>query len=136
MTYLYVKCPDFIRKDPNTGELLEIMCKLCGTVIAGRTERILRYDTDRQGQRVKVVSQQFNRHANYTEIKIGFEGDDEYAHVTHGCSKCLTKNLSIPVLSELHEADQVMSPDGYTDRERSRIPTKVIALSSDGGGII
>lgn len=134
--YKYVKCPDFVRRDPSTGEILEIMCKICGTVIAGTTERIIRYETNRQGERVKVVSHRFSRHSNYTEIKIGFEGDDDYAHITHGCSKCLITNLPVPVLSELHQADQMMSPDGYTERERSRIPTKVITLRADGGGIL
>ena len=135
MSYQYVKCPSFIRKDPNTGELLEILCKLCGSVIAAKTERIIRYDTDRQGNRVKVVRDQFTRFSNYAEIKISFVGDDEYFHITHGCTKCLNTGLSVDVLTELHQADQEESPDGYTDRERARVPIKVEALRNDGGGM-
>lgn len=135
MSYLHVKCPNFTRKDPATSELLTLCCKLCGTVIAGKQERIIRYETDRQGNRVKVVRDQFTRHSNYVEIKMAFEGDDEYYHITQGCSKCLNTKLSVPVLTELHQADQEESPDGYTERERARVPTHVVALRSDGGGI-
>lgn len=135
MTYQHIKCPDFIRKDPSTGEILEIMCKMCGTVIAAKVERIIRYETNRQGERVKVISQVFSRRANYVEMKIGFEGDDEYYHITHGCNKCLTTNMSPAILAELHQADQEESPDGYTKRERSRVPTEVLTLKLDGGGI-
>lgn len=135
MTYQYVKCPNFVRKDPDTGELLEIMCKLCGTVIAAKAERILRYETNRQGERVKIVSRQFSTNSNYTEIKIAFDDDDPAGHITHGCSKCMTKLLSAPILSELYQADQMESPDGYTDRERARKPLKVEVLRNDAGGI-
>lgn len=136
MTYQYVKCPNYVRTNPDTGEILEIMCKICGTVIAAKIERILRFEVTRQGERVKVVSETFSRMSNYVEIKIGFEGDDEYTHITHGCDKCMTLTLSSAALAELHQADQEKSPDGYTDRERSRVPTQVIALKADGGGML
>jgi len=130
--YKFVKAPTFVRKDEQ-GTLRELMCKMCGTVIAGFTERIVGYEMDRAGNKVKVVSRQFTRFHNYTELKIAFS--DGSFHVTNGCSACLSMSLPPAALDELHRADQEESPDGYTERERERADPTAVAVRHDAGGI-
>lgn len=135
MSYQFVRCPNFIQKDPSTGALVAIQCKLCGSVIADTIERTVGYEKSASGQLIKVVQRQLTRFSNYTEIKIAFE-DPGYFHVTHGCAKCLSMNLSVPVLTELHAADQGESPDGFTPREQLQVPTSVLVLRKDQSGIV
>lgn len=131
--FRHVKCPNFIRRAEGSSEMQSISCKMCGTVIAERTERIKGFETDRAGNRIKIVAREFVRFPHYAEIKIAF--DDGSSHVTHGCSKCLYQGLSLKVLEELHRADQLESPDGYTARERARRPVGIIGLKVGGEGI-
>lgn len=131
--FRHVKCPAFIRRDEASAEMQSISCKLCGTVIAERMERIKGFETDRAGNRTKIISREFVRFPFYAEVKIAF--DDGSSHVTHGCSKCLHMNLTPGVLEELHRADQLESPDGYTARERARRPVGVVGLKIGGEGI-
>jgi hypothetical protein len=128
----HVVAPKFIRR-AETGEMDSIVCKLCGTVIAERMERPIGYETDRAGNRVKVVAREFVRYPLYTEIKIAM--DDGSWHVTHGCSNCLHDHLPLDVLQELHEADQEESPDGFTKREKDRRPVGVTGLKKGGEGV-
>ena len=132
--YTHVKCPNFIQKDAS-GVLKSIQCKLCGIVIADTIDRIRGYEQTRGGQLIKVVQRQLTRFANYREIKIAFE-DPNYFHITHGCDKCLTLNLSLAKLQELHMADQEESPDGFTAREQAQIPIGVAVLREDQSGIV
>jgi hypothetical protein len=127
----YVKCPDYVTKNEYTGAIEALQCKICGTTIADTVERIIGYEMTRGGQRIKVVNRQFTRLPNYREVKIEF--DDSSNHVTNGCDKCLSMNLHPSVLAELHEADQLESPDGYTDRERARYPVGVITIAEQSG---
>jgi hypothetical protein len=129
--YKHIKCPKFIRK-AETGEMDAISCKICGTVIAERMERPIGFETDRAGNRIKVVAREFVYVPNYMEIRIAF--DDGSHHITHGCSACLTANLTPEVLEELHVADQIDSPDGFTQRERDRKPIGVISAKTVGEG--
>lgn len=135
MTYRFVKCHKFATKDPSTGVLRSLQCKLCGTVIGDVVEKAVGYENSRGGQLVKVVTRQFMRFSNYTEIKIAFE-DPLYYHVTNGCDKCLHMHLPVNVLAELHAADQEDSPDGYTDREKAQVPLAVMVLRHDQSGIV
>lgn len=132
MSYVHVKCPEYAKYDA-INVLQSLQCKLCGAVIADTADRIVRYEMSRGGERIKVIKRQFTRLSNYREIKIAFD-DPLYFHVTHGCSGCMGMSLPADVLAEMHRADQEHSPDGYTDRERSKTPTHVVAVST--GGII
>lgn len=132
--YQYVMCPSFIRRDPHSSETEAISCKICGTVIAEKMERIVGYEMDRAGNRTKVISRQFVYLPTYTEIKITF--DDGSNHVTNGCSICMHDKLRPEVLEEIHRADQEQSPDGYTERERQRHPIGVVGIVKGGGGIV
>jgi hypothetical protein len=133
MTYHYVKCPNFIRKD-SLGNIEAVLCKICGTVIADTVDKTVGFEKTRGGQVIKVVRRQLTRFSNYCEIKIEFD-DPSYFHVTHGCQSCLHIGLGADVLAELHQADQEESPDGFTDRERAKAPVKVAILQLDQSGI-
>ena len=126
----HVKCPAFVTAV--NGIVQSVQCKVCGVVIADTVERTLRYEQGRSGERTRVVNQQFTRLANYREIKIVFE-DPTYFHVTNGCNKCLSMSMDIAILAEMHEADQLESPDGYTERERAQKPIGVVTLSATSG---
>lgn len=132
--YRFVMCPNYVRKDPNSSETEAISCKICGTVIAEKMERTIGYETDRAGNRIRVVARQFVYLPTYTEIKIVFEDGSD--HVTNGCSNCMHDQLKPEVLDEIHRADQEQSPDGYTERERNRHSVGVIGVVKGGGGIV
>jgi hypothetical protein len=132
--YKYVQCPNFIVKGAR-GVPKSIQCKLCGTVIADTVDIVRGYEKSKGGQTIKVVQRQLTYNANYREIKIAFE-DPNYFHVTHGCDKCLSLDLPMAVLVELHAADQEESPDGFTERERAQVPVGVVVLQTDQSGIV
>jgi len=135
MSYQYVTCVNFARYKGESGILLSLACKLCGTTIADTVERTIRYERNRLGERVRVTREQFTRFANYTEAKIEFS-DSSY-HITHGCDKCLSiVGMSPAKLDELHEVDQLESPDGFTARERARSALGVIAIDKKQVGIV
>jgi hypothetical protein len=134
MTYGLISCPDHIKRDAR-GVLQSMQCKVCGAVIADTCDRLVGYEITKSGERVKVITRNFTRLDNFTEIKIAFE-DPKYSHITHGCNKCLSLDMSPALLAELHQADQEDSPDGYTDRERAQVPVKVVAISHNQGGLV
>lgn len=134
MIYQFVKCPNFVHLDAN-GSVQSLQCKLCGAVIADTVDREVGMEMSRGGQLIKIVRRQLMRFDNYCEIKIAFD-DPLYFHVTHGCNKCLSINMPLNVLAEMHAVDQAESPDGYTDRERSKTPVGVIVFKTDQSGIV
>lgn len=131
--YIHVKCPKFIRRDPTTGAMQAIQCKMCGDVIADTVERTVAFEMDRAGNKVKVVNRKFTMFPNYTEAKIIFH--DGTFHVTHGCRRCMTLELNTDALDEIHRADQEDSPDGYTEAERNRSAVAVTVVRHDQAGI-
>lgn len=135
MNYKYVKCPNFITQDSSTGAMKALQCKLCGVVIADTVDRTVGFERTRGGQLIKVVRRQMTRFGNYCEIKIAF-ADPNYFHVTHGCRGCMHMGLHPSILAEIHAADQEVSPDGYTAKEKAQTPVGVVALQSDQSGIV
>jgi hypothetical protein len=130
LEYKYVVCPKFVRREESSGEMISLSCKLCGSVIAEKLEQTLRFETDRMGNKIKVVAREFVRYPIYTEMRILF--DDGSDHVTHGCANCMTVTLPTEVLDELHRADQEDSPDGYTEREKARHALSIVTIKTGG----
>jgi len=132
--YDYVKRPNFVRFGPN-GELEELFCKVCGTAIGGHTEQVKgrRFE---HGTWIEERILKFRRFHNYVELKMEFW--DGSAHVTNGCSDCLGENLTSDQMYELHLADMEMDLEGggsHAEICKTRVPRRVVATRSDGGGL-
>lgn len=127
----HIRCPDFVRYV--NGALSEIMCKLCGTVIAGTTTSVESKGLDRNGVMVETRVKHFQRFHNYAEIKILFTNGT--AHVTNGCSACISESMAPDILQEMYEADIVRDPTGYTDKDKKREAENVTAVARNAGGL-
>lgn len=130
----YVKCPDFVRFDAGSGAMVAILCKVCGTVIAGLTEETTRRSHDRAGNMIETKRVQFARFNNYAEVKIEFK--DGSAHVTNICTVCLTSSIEDHELQELYEADIHVDGAGYTEKLIARKAKRIAALARNTGGIV
>lgn len=89
------------------GSVQEMYCKGCGEQIAAMIGRNLRYLD------------------NYMEAKL--QCDDGSCHVTNGCITCLMK-LHGRDMVDFHAADIAASPEGYSENDKRRTPTRVIAI--------
>jgi len=129
--YRFVRRPNYVQLGPN-GEMQEMFCKVCGTAIGGLTEQVKgrRFE---HGVWIEERVERFRRFHNYVELKIAFE--DGSAHVTNGCNNCLSESLTPEQLNELHMADMELDGASYTAEYKKRIPTMVMAVRSDGGGL-
>lgn len=128
----FVQCPEFIRRDGDV--VVEIKCKVCGTVIAGMTERISDTRLGRNGEVIQTKTLKFTRYPNYAELKMAL-GPGQF-HVTHGCYKCLVPGLTPEQLNELMEADMEEQSDldkEYSIEMRARVPTSTVAIKVGGG---
>jgi hypothetical protein len=124
----FVKYKNFVTKTPD-GVLSRLQCKLCGTVIGEIQMRTVGFRERPNGRIVERIVENFTRNHLYSEIKIACE--DGSAHVTNGCHKCLTGELSVEVLEELIQTDeeeQELSPS-------ARKVTRVLK-TLQGGGIL
>ena len=133
MKYDYVKRPNFVRYGPK-GELEELFCKVCGSAIGGMTEQVKgrRFENN---QWIEERILRFRRFHNYVEIKMEFQ--DGSAHVTNGCRNCLNEKLTFDQMYELHIADMEMEGDlPHVKQTKRRAPKRVVAIRSDGGGIV
>lgn len=133
MEFRYVQVPNFHIMEK--GKQVELRCKLCGAVIAGLTNRLVKRDLTRDGRVVEQFVEKFQHFHNYVEVKIVF--NDGSAHVTNGCSGCLNEGMPLAVLKELYVAD-VMAVDGegYRESDLVREPQGIIAISRDQRGIV
>jgi len=132
--YDHVKRSKFVRFGPN-GELEELFCKMCGTAIGGMTEKVKgrRFEN---GVWIEERILQFRRFHNYVELKMEFW--DGSAHVTSGCRDCLGESLTSDQMYELHLADMEMDLEGGGSHAgicKTRVPRRVVAVRSDGGGL-
>ena len=128
----FVRCLDFVRYDDHM-QLQEILCKVCGTSIAGMSEEVVSRGQDRNGQTIITMQRRFLRHHNYAEIKIKFTNGS--FHVTNGCSNCLSESLLPEQLQELFWVDVMREPASFTDSDRKRIAERVSALMRGTGGL-
>jgi hypothetical protein len=133
MTYRRIQASSYVKRDPGTGAVVSLQCKVCGDTIADTQDRTTAYEVTRSGERVKVVKRQYVHFANYTEAKIEFT--DGSFHITNGCDKCLTAHMSLAVVKEMYRADQEDSPDGYTDIEQAREPARIVRVVRGTEGI-
>lgn len=104
--------PHYTQLGPR-GEVTAIFCKVCGQRTAS------------------MRGNDLIRNPIYQEAKILC--DDGSYHVTNGCVNCLTMNTSPAVLDEILDADQEMSPEGYTLHDAQRSAMFVVAV---GVGIV
>lgn len=125
----FVQCPNFIRQNA-IGEIEEIMCKVCGIVIAGITETTTER-TARDGKLIVTKIRQFQRFHNYAELKLKFT--DGSHHVTNGCVDHMVMGLTKPQQRALFEADVNMAPSGYTKDHITRSPAMVVAVGRAEG---
>jgi hypothetical protein len=130
--YTYVQRPNYVLYGPN-GELEELFCKVCGTAIGGMTEQVKgrRFE---HGQWIEERILRFRRFHNYVELKMDFQ--DGSAHVTNGCRNCLHEGLTSDQMYELHLADMELDGAPYTIKSKARVPKGVVAIRSDGGGLV
>lgn len=130
--WTHVKCLEFVRYEGDV--LVEILCKLCGTSIAGMTDHLVKRGTDRNGAIVEKYRQKFQRHHTYGEVKIQFTNGS--FHVTTCCSKCASESLHPDALQEMYWADVNREPKAYTDNDLKRVPEKVAAVLHGAGGLM
>jgi hypothetical protein len=128
----FVKVLEFVRYDDHM-QLQEIVCKVCGTVIAGMSEEVVKRGQNRNGETVVTMQRRFLRHHNYSEIKIQFTNNS--FHVTNGCRNCLSESLTPDQLQELYWADVLRDPQSFTDNDRKRVAARVAALMRGAGGL-
>lgn len=130
--YKFVQRPNYVMFGPNQ-ELEELFCKICGTAIGGMHQALKGKRLNKQGVWIEEHVVRFRRFHNYAELKMEFQ--DGSAHVTNGCKTCLHENLTTDQLFELHIADMYMDGAEYTKGAVRRVPKKVVAVRTDGGGI-
>lgn len=133
MEYKFVKRPNYVTYGEDKS-VEEIFCKVCGSPIAGMRARSAGRRLTRDRQWVELVEIRFRRLSNYTDLKIQFE-DGSY-HVTNGCKNCLSENLTIEQMTELHVADMLLEDWPGRDLQITRVPLQVVAIRRDGGGIL
>lgn len=126
--------PNFVEYE--NGQLVGLHCKLCGARIAGVVEREKADPKmDRQGNRIITKVERFTRFHNFTELKIALA--NRHFHITTGCSKCLTHDLSKDQLRELMQADieeQRADLGNITaDQLAARVPLAIIGIKVGGG---
>lgn len=133
----FVKYPSFVRRGPE-GQVLEIMCKVCGTPIAGYSETLKNTQRRAGGQQIQEKTIQWHRFHNWTELKMVFS--DGSAHITHGCDKCMHRQLTLQQLDELHnvDVDEQGIELGYETATllKHRTPTGIVALKKGEGSIL
>lgn len=131
-----LKCPDYVQFD-SFGNIEHIVCKLCGTTIAGMQDMEQGKELDKKTKTwIKTVVRQFRRFPNYAEVKIEFE--DGSAHVTNLCDRCAQENIEPDILKAIYNADIDMEEkqgNKHTALLRKRVPSRVVTISL-GGGII
>lgn len=126
----FVKCHNFIKTD-DKGALNEILCKVCGTTIAGISEVLSERKSDSAGNVIEVRHRSFSRFHNYAELKMQFTNGS--FHVTNGCSKCLSTSLKSEQLQEMYWADYFMNPTGFAPNDVNRVATKAVQVLVGGG---
>lgn len=131
--YTFVRCPTFIRHAAMGGGIEEILCKVCGTVIAGNTELVTHRGPDRAGNIIEQRTRQFIRFQNYAELKMLFR--DGSHHVTNGCTNCLSEGLDPWQMRELLRADVEYAPESYTEKQKKRVPQRVTVVARNTAGI-
>jgi hypothetical protein len=124
----FVKVAKFARLNPD-GQLERLQCKLCGTVIGEVQERTIGTRQRTNGRMVERVIETFTRNHLYTEVKIVY--DDGSAHITNGCSRCLTGDLNEEQMDELTYTDE----DDLGLKRSGRKPLAVVKALI-GGGIV
>jgi hypothetical protein len=124
----FVKITKFARFNAD-GVLERLQCKLCGDVIGEIQLRPVGRKQRPDGRIVEKIVENFTRNDQYTEIKIAFE--DGSAHVTNGCKRCLTGQLSVEQLEALTYTDE----DDLGMKRTGRKPMGVVKTLV-GGGIV
>lgn len=135
MKYKFVQRPNYVGSSPGRP-IEELFCKICGSAIAGMQSRI-------KGRRLDAATKQwieehvleYKTFHNYAELKILFE-DGSY-HVTNGCKTCLSGDIPVEKLHELHTADLLHESQDYPGKELhlARVPVMAVAIRLDGGGM-
>lgn len=127
--------PDFT--EFHEGQLSKLYCKRCGVVIAAIIERPKGDPKiDRNGNRVDTYVERFTRFPAFTELKMALK--DGSFHITTGCNKCLTHELTLDELQELMQADieeqRASLGPHIAVRLAARIPLSIVGIK-EGGGI-
>jgi len=124
----YVKTRDFARLTAE-GALDRLHCKMCGRIIGETQQRTVGFKERPDGRIIERIVESFTRNNLYMEVKIAF--NDGSAHVTNGCSDCLSGNLGEEILAELTQADEEEQERPVSERK----PIGVVKTRL-GGGIV
>ncbi len=121
-----LKRPDYVTY--NADKTIDrIFCKVCGEAIAGHIE------TPRgSGNMAEKTAIRWRRFPNYVEAKFLF--DDGHFHITNGCSKCITMDLTPKQMEELHSADLGLMPG--VDATPGVNAVRVVAVDNTGVGLL
>jgi len=130
-TYYHLQRPNYVIYGPN-GDIEELCCKMCGSVIGSMAEQVKGRRLTPQGW-VEERILRFRRHNTYAELKMEFR--DGSFHVTNGCRTCLHENLTMEQLDELHCADMHQDMGAHSVPCMERYPIGIAAIRTDGGGI-
>ena len=116
----------------NHGKLTVLYCKVCGEVIARLGERFVDSTPGPAGRVIERYSESFVRGPNYIEAKIAFEAENKsiFAHVTHGCTKCLSEDTPLDLLKEMYLTDMDHMGLGA---DRGATPLGIVNLQIGGG---
>lgn len=103
--FQFLQAPNFI-KYGTRGEIMEMRCKMCGTVIAHRGKTLVSRQPDARGVWVEEYDVSLRFHADFFEALIEFQEPGVW-HVVNGCRSCLTSTLKPNRLKELFIADMI-----------------------------
>lgn len=102
--YKYVRVTNFAEFD-EMGRLSKLCCKLCGTVIAQRTAKVINRRLQDDGRLVEQVETTLVRNQHYAELDIALEGNWNCS--TSICRRCSTGQLKPEILKELARAELI-----------------------------
>jgi len=108
----------YIRNDPDTGTMGEVICKLCGVPLM--SQKMLEHRAVRRNGQ-NYVPMVLTQNSSYYELTIKFK--DGSAHKSPTCRGCL-KKMTIDDVEAIYAADLAQwkaegwtPPDNFVDRE-------------------
>lgn len=123
--FVHLRYPRHIDYDPETGEPIAIMCRVCGAKIAGwvdddvHEQRVDRVDPSNVVTKM-MIRQKFRRLANCVQLRMLLDDNALYEPLV--CRDCAIDGVTAPLAQELYAADliemiaQSMARQGNPDR--------------------
>lgn len=108
--FVYLRYPRHIDYDPETGEPVAIVCRVCGAKIAGWTDddvheqRVDRMDPTNVVTKL-MIRQKFSRLSNCHQLRMLLDDNALYEPLV--CRDCALVGVSEPLAQELYASDLI-----------------------------